>query len=176
MAPEVIGKLVYGAGVDFWSCGVLFYECTVRKRLFNGNTREEMFRAITQSPIDITALQELCQPLSLLVFGLLNRQPNLRLGYNGIQEIKSHCYFDGVSWSTLSTDEAPFKPSLWQQPMKQNIEESKRLFYGDDYLVDSNSCTNSPQMESSTNAVRHTSEAILDGMFHGNDSYRNSQD
>jgi len=31
-------------------------------------------------------------------------------------------------------------------------------------------------MESSTNAVRHTSEAILDGMFHGNDSYRNSQD
>ena len=133
MAPEVIGKLVYGAVVDFWSCGVLFYECAVRKRLFNGSTREEMFRAVTQSPIDISALQECSGPLSMLVYALLNRQPNLRLGFNGAHEIKEHAYFDTVNWANISVSDAPFKPSLWQQPMKQNIAESKRLYFGEDF-------------------------------------------
>ena len=50
-----------------------------------------------------------------LMRSLLNRNPNLRLGaINGIQELKSHLFFDEIDWVKLRRREImpPVRPML----------------------------------------------------------------
>ena len=42
---------------------------------------------------------------------LLVTDPMKRLGSNGIQNIKDHCFFSKINWDTLMRDPAPFVPA-----------------------------------------------------------------
>ncbi len=47
MAPEMILGAGYGRGVDWWGLGVLVHELLTGESPFNGDTPEELFKAIT---------------------------------------------------------------------------------------------------------------------------------
>jgi len=133
MAPEVLCGREYDKTVDYWATGVTFYECATGSRLFNGRTKDALFRQIVEDPIDLRPVSELSRPLGLLVLALLNRRPDCRVGANSADDIKQHEFFAGISWSSISHTDPAYKPTAWQgQPVQmKSIEEQKRLFYGE---------------------------------------------
>lgn len=133
MAPEVLCGREYDRMVDYWATGVTFYECATGTRLFTGRTKEILVRQIVEDPIDLRPVSEISRPLGLLVLGLLNRRPDSRIGFTSAEEIKQHEFFAGISWSTISHTDPAYKPTAWQvQPVQmKNIEDQKRLFYGE---------------------------------------------
>ena len=128
IAPEVIKVQKYGKSVDWWACGVTFYECLVRSHLFRGDDKQEVFDNILQGPIDLSLLQEFGQPIVDLVSGLLNRDIKYRLGTQGTERIKSHVFFKSVSWQTISFSDPAYKPA--QFVSKKLDLKDKVLFYG----------------------------------------------
>jgi serine/threonine protein kinase len=52
------------------------------------------------------------EEVSSLVLSLLELDPEKRLGSNGVEEIKSHKYFEGIDWEKLAKKEItpPFVP------------------------------------------------------------------
>ncbi|KAA8565577.1 hypothetical protein EYC84_009429 [Monilinia fructicola] len=49
LAPEVYKGCGYGPGADWWSLGVLFYECIYNKRPFEGSTQTNLAAQITKA-------------------------------------------------------------------------------------------------------------------------------
>lgn len=128
IAPEVITLQKYGKSVDWWACGVTFYECLVREHLFYGDEREKVFNRILEGPIHLAKLQLFGEPVTDLVRGLLNRNVKQRLGTSGTASIKAHELFKEVDWETVSTSDRAFKPA--QFVVKKMDLRDKVLLYG----------------------------------------------
>ena len=45
-----------------------------------------------------------------LVSRLLVLEPENRLGFGGMGEVKSHAFFDGIDWDALFTNPSPLAP------------------------------------------------------------------
>ena len=129
MAPEVIFDHKYGRSVDWWACGVTFYECTVRQHLFNGADKEIIMQHILSGPIDLDPLSQYSTLLQRLVAGLLVRNPVLRLGTDGAHTIMRQEFFKGIDWSTISESNPNYKPA--QHVNQRHSVEDKMLFYGE---------------------------------------------
>lgn len=129
MAPEVIFEHKYGRSVDWWACGVTFYECTVRQHLFNGADKEIIMQQILSGPIDLEPLSQYSTLLQRLVAGLLVRNPIIRLGTDGAHTIMRQDFFKGIDWSTISESNPNYKPA--QHVNQRHSVEDKMLFYGE---------------------------------------------
>lgn len=96
MSPEMIADEPYFEVVDWWSCGVLFFECITRKRLFDGNGNNEIAKSIMTCdiPAVIAENKEALGPhLSDLLLHMLDRVVSRR--YDS-RLIKRHSYFNTV--------------------------------------------------------------------------------
>lgn len=51
-------------------------------------------------------------PAATDILRRLMNDADMRLGNNGVDEIKTHPFFDGVDWSNIKTSEAPWIPEL----------------------------------------------------------------
>jgi serine/threonine protein kinase len=154
MAPEVINtrtknksSIVYTKSNDWWSCGVTFYECVMREKLFQGADKNEVFKSINQV-LNLGNLEKESKLLFDLVSGLLVKDPLRRLDNIGI---KMHPFFLGheqiiygnsstldatpikiiyesIHWDVLPTNESvrPYKPT--QLPLKLLSKEQKHIF------------------------------------------------
>ena len=95
MSPEMINREPYFESVDWWSCGVLFFECVTRKKLFEGIERFDIARRIVQSDVTeiISAHKAALGPdLSDLLLHMLDKNVDTR--YDS-RLIKRHRYFNG---------------------------------------------------------------------------------
>eukprot|EP01084_Bolivina_argentea_P017267 32248_1 len=112
MAPEIVLKNYYNHMVDFFAFGVLIYRCLSGKKPFC-STRVQR-RTIEVMP----TFHERCfDPLNRsLLKGLLCKNSNIRIGCNGINEIKMHPWFDTIDFGLLEIGnlKPPFIPSLNQ--------------------------------------------------------------
>ncbi|KAH0492610.1 hypothetical protein TgHK011_007557 [Trichoderma gracile] len=81
LAPEVYSGKGYDIRADWWSLGVLFYECIYNKRPFEGNSESTLSQQVqfsqpkypvTQPPVSLTCLYA--------IRAALERDPNNRLG------------------------------------------------------------------------------------------------
>ncbi|KAL6874968.1 serine/threonine protein kinase [Trichoderma novae-zelandiae] len=81
LAPEVYSGKGYDIRADWWSLGVLFYECIYNKRPFEGNSESSLSQQVqfsqpkypvTQPPVSLTCLYAIRAALEL--------NPNNRLG------------------------------------------------------------------------------------------------
>ncbi|CEJ91143.1 Putative Protein kinase-like domain protein [[Torrubiella] hemipterigena] len=81
LAPEVYAGRGYDCRADWWSLGVLFYECIYNKRPFDGNSESTLSQQIqhqlpkypvTQPPVSMTCLYA--------IGSALERNPKNRLG------------------------------------------------------------------------------------------------
>eukprot|EP00124_Ichthyophonus_hoferi_P005869 Ihof_evm1s1007 gene=Ihof_evmTU1s1007 len=103
LAPEVVRNQGYGIEADYWALGVLAYELLVGHAPFmtvdprtGRNRYDDILKGRVSYPHDISPeSKEFIQML-------LTTDPTKRLGAkNGIEEIKGHRFFKGVSWDAM---------------------------------------------------------------------------
>lgn len=98
IAPEVILNKPSGKPFDWWAVGIIAYEMQIGTPPFMGKTIDEIFNKIVHDevewPEDIL-VDPLCKDF---IICLLIKDPELRLGTNGTNEVKEHLYFSLVDW------------------------------------------------------------------------------
>ncbi|KAI8927672.1 kinase-like domain-containing protein, partial [Entophlyctis helioformis] len=117
ISPEILraheGSANYGQSVDWWSLGIILYELLFDEVPFYSESLVETYGKIMDHEVyfafpedaDITpACRDLIQKL------ICNQ--DVRLGKNGIEELKSHPWFEGVDWDNIAESKAPFVPEL----------------------------------------------------------------
>ena len=115
MAPEVLLKRLHNQTVDYYALGVIIYELSMGHRPYNGKSRKEIRDQVISREIHLKKnnLPINYVDVNLIDFlnKLLKRKSDIRLGANGIDEIKNHSYFNGVVWEDYEQMkiESPFK-------------------------------------------------------------------
>jgi serine/threonine protein kinase len=99
LAPEMFLKTGYGKSVDWYTVGAAFYEFLVGVPPFYSEDLEQLHFNIQQGPIQLP--RSLSDDSKDLIIRLMYRNPTLRLGANGSEEIKSHPFFNGVDWNAF---------------------------------------------------------------------------
>ena len=137
----------HGKAVDYWSMGVLLFEFLTGRSPFRGSNRKELYEQIIHThpvyPKEITEATsrtitvyddpikgvKYAQPVERstvvdLLDRLLVKKPEERLGANGIDEIKSHPFFDDIDWDLMLQKQVPppFKPPLSDNP-NENLQK-----------------------------------------------------
>ncbi len=121
LAPEVLRKIPYTKGVDWWSLGTLIFEMIAGLPPFYDKNRQRMYRKILE--------QELVKPPHMsdaafdIVSKLLDRDPEKRLGRRH-EDIRDHPWFKGIDWSKLYDKqiEPPFKPTVAGDYDTRNVD------------------------------------------------------
>ena len=78
VAPEMLSGCEYGQSVDFWAFGILLYGVRCGRTPFYSRRHEEIYMRIEKRPLPFR--QNLSSDFKSLIRGLLNRNPNTRLG------------------------------------------------------------------------------------------------
>ncbi|KAF2716409.1 kinase-like protein [Polychaeton citri CBS 116435] len=115
LAPEVLlDEQGYTKMVDFWSLGVLVFEMCCGWSPFYAEDTQQMYKNIAFGKVRFPR-DALSTEGRNFVKGLLNRNPNHRLGAKGdAEELMAHPFFSDVDWAALSKKltNPPFKPKL----------------------------------------------------------------
>jgi hypothetical protein len=100
MAPEVLMQTGHGKTVDWYLLGVLFYEMLFACTPFYTPDRRALSNSIKLDPVNLP--DQVSQECRDLLFGLLEKDPKLRLGYKSdASEIKQHPFFSSVDWNMI---------------------------------------------------------------------------
>lgn len=151
MAPEVLCSQDHGTVADFFALGAILFECITNFRPYKGKNRKEIRDAVLarQARLDKEELSQWSPECLDFINRLIMRKPENRLGINGIEEVKGHCWFQGWDWMKFGCKafESPFKPKkednfdLYQVSKRWEVSyervnnlNSQKLFAG--YLFD----------------------------------------
>lgn len=113
IAPEVLQQRGYGKECDWWSLGVIMYECLVGYTPFYADdpvlTCRKILRWQQSLEIPASLVKKVSRQCIDFMLMLLT-DSSKRLGRNGSDEIKAHPWFDGLDWNTLRLIPAPYVP------------------------------------------------------------------
>jgi serine/threonine kinase 32 len=110
MAPEIFEDKGYLWQIDWWSLGVILYECIYGKRPFRGNSSEQVANSIMNGSVTFHPTNSLTKmPVNLsqdcinFISGLLERDVTKRLGCGplGPVELFEHPWFSSVDWNEM---------------------------------------------------------------------------
>uniref|UniRef100_A0A2P2M8B0 non-specific serine/threonine protein kinase n=2 Tax=Rhizophora mucronata TaxID=61149 RepID=A0A2P2M8B0_RHIMU len=102
IAPEIITGVGHTSAVDWWALGILLYEMLYGYTPFRGKTRQKTFANILHKDLKFPTSIPVSLQAKQLMYRLLNRDPNNRLGLReGANEIKRHPFFKGVNWALI---------------------------------------------------------------------------
>lgn len=122
-------KTGYGKSVDWYTVGAAFYEFLVGVPPFYSEDLEQLHYNIQQGPIQLP--RALSDDSKDLIIRLMYRNPTMRLGANGSEEIKSHPFFNGVDWQKLKlkTDLGEFdnEKAGYPMPERSKIKIRKKM-------------------------------------------------
>lgn len=115
-SPELILNKGYDHMVDYWTLGCLTYEMLVGRPPFYHSNHKILFEMILGGSYN----KELIEDATALDFidKLLERNPEKRLGVNGIQEILDHPFLSSLDFERL-------KKQDYDSPLKKFIVERK---------------------------------------------------
>ena len=113
IAPEVFGQSGYTESVDWWSAGVIMFEMLVGYPPFFSDDPSITCQKIIhwKKTLTIPSDANLSPAATSLIKSLICDADN-RLGKNGVEEIKSHAFFEGLDWNNLKGLKCPYKPGL----------------------------------------------------------------
>eukprot|EP00968_Pinguiococcus_pyrenoidosus_P005173 scaffold334_cov241-Pinguiococcus_pyrenoidosus.AAC.36 len=127
IAPEVVSMKGYDHTCDWWSLGVIMYECLVGYTPFYSDEPMATLRKIMRYKQFLEIPEPIQEGLSEdcvnFLLQLLNDAP-MRIGRNGLPEVKRHPWFRGLSWKNLRAQEAPYLPDCSEelQGLRDEIE------------------------------------------------------
>ncbi|ORZ40381.1 kinase-like domain-containing protein [Catenaria anguillulae PL171] len=123
LACEVLLGNGYNQTVDWWTLGILVFEMLTGLPPFYDENLNEMYRKILYLPLHFPAY--LSPAAKSLLTGLLDRDPEKRLGARGPAEVKSHPFFASIDWQALIEKRVvpPFKPSVENAFDTSNFDE-----------------------------------------------------
>jgi len=112
LAPEVLKGHGHGIAVDWWSLGTLLFEMMTGLPPFYAQNVNVMYQKILSGELRFP--NYISEEAKSLLEGLLTRDPALRLGTKGGDEVKGHPWFADVEWEKLIRKEIepPFKPKV----------------------------------------------------------------
>ncbi|MBE3041119.1 response regulator, partial [Candidatus Bathyarchaeota archaeon] len=120
LAPETIKGEKQNESSDWWSVGCIMFEFMYGFPPFHDDEAELVFENILARKIrwpDDMECELVSEEAKDLINKLLCMDPNERLGANregkfpsGGEEIRSHSWFQDITWDTLVEDEAQFVP------------------------------------------------------------------
>eukprot|EP00619_Florenciella_sp_RCC1007_P006354 CAMPEP_0205908128 /NCGR_PEP_ID=MMETSP1325-20131115/2989_1 /ASSEMBLY_ACC=CAM_ASM_000708 /TAXON_ID=236786 /ORGANISM="Florenciella sp., Strain RCC1007" /LENGTH=500 /DNA_ID=CAMNT_0053274295 /DNA_START=320 /DNA_END=1822 /DNA_ORIENTATION=+ len=115
IAPEVLMAQAqgYGQECDWWSLGVIMFECLVGYTPFYAEEPVVTCRKILQfsQTLEVPdAVRETLSPQCIDFMHSLISGVDSRLGRNGLQDIMNHPWFAGLDWQRLRDVPAPHKP------------------------------------------------------------------
>ena len=126
LAPEIIKGKGHNNAVDWWSLGLMIYEMLSGINPFKvrGKTNAQRLQMITDEHIPMMPM--FTEEAKSILAGLLQKDPQMRLGARGIQEIKDHIIFQGVDWTAYEQKsiEPPFVPMTQSELDIQNIDKT----------------------------------------------------
>ena len=110
MSPEVMKSLNHSFCADFFAVGVMGYEFMKGERPYNGKNRKEIKEKIMKKQVEIK-FEELNENWSResadFINKLLIREPENRLGYKNINELKEHPWLKYYPWSLIKDKKLP---------------------------------------------------------------------
>ncbi|KAI9712688.1 MAG: hypothetical protein M1820_001309 [Bogoriella megaspora] len=114
LAPEVYGGKGYSSEVDWWSLGVLFYECIYNKRPFDGNNSETLSQNIIKAdPTFPVTSPPVSMPCLHAISSLLEKDKHRRIGAAGFGTFTDNPFFRPIDFEALERKELEpvFRPS-----------------------------------------------------------------
>lgn len=142
IAPEVFAQTGYGEECDWWSLGVIMYECLVGYPPFYAESPMDTCRKIVNWRRTLRFPDEArLAPDATDLMKRLICDSSTRLTWEGI---KSHRFFAGVNWDRLRTTKAPIVPKVTSEVDTQNFDKFEAKLEGpEDFL--------SPEKENEAN-------------------------
>ena len=141
MAPEAIQLKEQNYCVDFYSLGIIAYECMMGQRPYDANSRQEVKYYLEKNDVTIKKdgyFTNLCQNF---INGLLEKKPNNRLGsQSGAAELKENLFFKGFNFEYLQRRK-------YISPLEDLIYYSRARSGVADELFDQEYCNRSPEMD-----------------------------
>lgn len=125
LAPEIlIADNAYGRAVDWWGLGVVMYEMLCGHLPFRHENDAILFELILRAEVKFP--QHLSPPAMDLLYRLLHKQPELRLGGGpaDAQEVMDHPFFEKINWQDLYDRKvpAPFVPVVSSDTDVRNFD------------------------------------------------------
>ena len=131
MSPEAMFKEKHSYVSDFFSLGVICYEMMMKKRPYIGKNRQEIKEKMSKEQIQLKN-NEIPKGWSSefvdFINKLLIKNPENRLGYKGISELKSHPWLRYYDWKMLylKKEKAPFIPPKKVVCSEENVVENRK--------------------------------------------------
>ena len=102
MAPEAIFEKEQDYTVDFYTLGIMTFECVFGQRPYEGNTVNDIKHILKEYNLAIDKDDRISELGVSLINGLLEKDPNNRLGgQSGASEIKGNLFFKGFNWDYM---------------------------------------------------------------------------
>ncbi len=100
LAPEIIKGDNYNQTIDFWCLGCLIHEMIAGKPPFRHKDKKSLYSLIKNEKITFEG-KNFSEGAQNLILKLMQKNPKVRLGCNGIEEIKKHRFFADINWDDL---------------------------------------------------------------------------
>ena len=132
MAPEVILIQNHSFCSDFFALGVIGYEFMLGYRPYLGRSRKEIKQLIISKQAKLNE-EDIPDTWNINAMDFINklliRKPEKRLGYKGVQELKSHPWMKEIDWEKLSLKkiEPSFIPNKNENYDKNYCEEEEDI-------------------------------------------------
>lgn len=101
IAPETITGQKYNHMADWWSLGIIVYRMITGELPYPTNKNKEVKKYIAYWEIEVSPKKVRDPIVRDFITKLLNKDPDERLGANGLDEIKNHLFFKGINWEDL---------------------------------------------------------------------------
>ena len=102
MAPESISMKFQDFSIDFYSLGIICYECIVGRRPYEGSNRHDVKKYLMNNDVVIEKDDRISEQCQAFINGLLQKNPSERLGsHSDALELKENLFFKGFNWDVL---------------------------------------------------------------------------
>ncbi|KAF9378895.1 hypothetical protein CPB97_009278 [Podila verticillata] len=122
LAPEILRAAEYSYAVDWWSLGTLLFEMLCGITPFWAENHAQMYQRVLEDDLEFP--KDIDPDAASFISGLLERDPDYRLGSQGVAYVKEHPYFDSIDWNVAMQRglHCPYVPELFSEEDLSNFD------------------------------------------------------